>query len=136
MSSTLSSNFGLLIARLLLGALFVMAGIGKLGDVQGFAGYMASGGIPAGLAWPVILFEIVGGIALIVGFQTRIAALALGIFSLVSGVMYHYVPSDQMQMTMFLKNLALTGGYLALAIAGAGAWSLDRVTGSLTAQNA
>jgi putative oxidoreductase len=63
----------LLAARILLGLLFVVAGLGKLGDVAGFCGYMASGGVPAFLAWPVVLFEIVvGGLALIVGFQTRI----------------------------------------------------------------
>lgn len=136
MSTSMTQTSGLLIARILLGVLFVMAGIGKLGDVQGFAGYMASGGVPAILAWPVILLEIIGGLALIVGFQTRLAALALGLFSLASGVLYHYVPGDQMQMTMFLKNIALTGGYLALAIAGPGDWSLDRVMGRAAPQRA
>ncbi|MDU8941973.1 DoxX family protein [Ovoidimarina sediminis] len=127
------NDTALLVARILLGALFVMAGIGKLGDVAGFAGYMASGGVPAFLAWPVIAFEIIGGLALIVGLQTRVAALALGAFSLVSGAMYHFVPADQMQMTMFLKNLALTGGYVAMAVAGAGRFSVDAWTGGKTA---
>ena len=71
---TSSTNGGLLVARILMGLLFVMAGFGKLGDVSGFAGYMASGGIPAFLAWPVVLFEILVGLLLIVGFQTRIVA--------------------------------------------------------------
>ena len=123
------NDAGLLVARVLLGLLFVMAGIGKLGDVSGFAGYMASGGVPGFLAWPVIGLEIIGGIALILGVQTRIAALALGAFSISAGVLYHYVPGDQMQMTMFMKNLALGGGYLALAITGAGRFSLDTLTG-------
>ena len=123
----------LLVARILLGLIFVMAGIGKTGDVAGFAGYMASGGIPAILAWPVILFEILGGLALILGVQTRWAALALGAFSLVAGALYHYVPADQMQMTAFLKNLAMTGGYIALAITGAGRFSVDAWTGTRTA---
>ncbi|KUF11579.1 DoxX family protein [Pseudoponticoccus marisrubri] len=136
MSQTLTSNAGLLVARVLLGLLFVMAGINKLGDVSGFAGYMASGGVPEILAWPVVLFEILVGLALIAGFQTRLAALALGLFSLASGLLYHYVPADPMQMTMFLKNLALTGGYLALALAGPGAWALDRVLGNASPQTA
>lgn len=136
MSKTLTTNAGLLAARILLGALFVMAGFGKLGDVQGFAGYMVTGGIPAFLAWPVVLFEIVGGLALVVGFQTRVAAVALALFSIASGLLYHYVPGDQMQMTSFLKNVALTGGYLALALAGPGAWSLDRATGEAGSQTA
>ena len=71
------TNTQLLVARVLLGLLFVVSGIGKLGDVAGFAGYMASGGVPAFLAWPVVLFEIIGGLALIAGFQTRIVAYAL-----------------------------------------------------------
>jgi putative oxidoreductase len=123
--TTSSHNGGLLVARIFLGVLFLMAGVGKLGDVQGFAGYMASGGIPAALAWPAILVEILGGLALIIGLATRPVAVALALFSLVTGVLYHYVPGDQMQMTNFMKNIALTGGYLALAIAGPGAWSVD-----------
>ena len=126
---TSGTNAGLLAARLLLGILFVMAGIGKLADVDGFGGFMASGGVPAFLAWPVVLFEIVAGLALIAGFATRPVALALGAFCLLSGLLYHYVPADQMQMTTFLKNVALTGGYLALALAGAGAWSVDALRG-------
>lgn len=123
------TNTQLLVARVLLGLLFVMAGIGKLGDVAGFAGFMASGGVPAIFAWPVVLFEIIGGLALIAGFQTRIVAWALGAFCVASGLLYHFDPADQMQMTQVFKNLALAGGYMALAIAGAGAWSLDAKLG-------
>ena len=115
----------LLIARILLGLLFVVAGVGKLGNVEGFGAYMATGGIPAVLAWPVVLFEIGAGLALIAGFQTRITTLALAAFCVVSGLLYHFDPADQMQMTQLLKNLGLAGGYIALFIAGAGAWSLD-----------
>jgi len=120
-----TQNGALLVARILLGLLFVMAGLGKLGGVEGFAGYMASGGVPAVLAWPVILFEILGGLALIAGVQTRAVALALGAFCVVSGVLYHFDPADQMQMTSFLKNVALAGGYVALAVAGPGRYALD-----------
>lgn len=119
-----------LVARVLLAVLFIMAGIGKLGNVEGFAGFMESGGVPGILAWPVILFEILGGLALLAGFQTKLAALALGAFCLASGVLYHFVPADQMQMTMFMKNIALAGGYLALALTGPGAWSVDAWAGS------
>ena len=126
---TTTHNLGTLVARILLAAIFILAGIGKLGDVQGFAGYMASGGVPAFLAWPVILFEILGGIALLIGFLTRPAALALGVFSIVAAVLYHFVPADQAQMTNFMKNIALGGGYLALALLGGGQWSVDAVLG-------
>lgn len=119
------TNSTLLAARVLLALLFIVAGLGKLGDVPGFAGYMASGGVPGFLAWPVVLFEIVAGLAILAGFQTRIAALALGAFCVVSGVLYHFEPANSMQMTLLLKNLGLAGGYLLLAQAGAGAWSVD-----------
>jgi len=122
-------NTGLLAARILLGAIFVIQGYAKTGWVDGFADYMASGGIPAALAWPVILFEIAVGLALIVGFQTRLAAIALALFSIVAAALYHYVPADQMQMIAFQKNLAMAGGYLAIAVTGAGAWSLDALLG-------
>ncbi len=115
----------LLVARILLGLLFVAAGFGKLGDVSGFGAYMATGGLPAALAWPVVLFEIIAGVALILGVQTRLVALSLAGFCVVSGLLYHFDPADQMQMTQLLKNLGLTGGYLALLITGAGAWSVD-----------
>ncbi len=115
----------LLIARILLGLLFVVAGIGKLGDVSGFGAFMATGGIPAALAWPVVLFEILAGLALMIGLQTRLVALALGAFCVASGVLYHFDPTDQMEMTQLLKNLGLTGGYLALWVTGPGAWSVD-----------
>ena len=119
----------LLLARILLGLLFVVAGFGKLGNVEGFGAYMATGGIPAVLAWPVVLFEILAGLALIAGFQTRIAALALAAFCVVSGALYHFDPADQMQMTQLLKNLGLAGGYLLFWITGPGAWSLDAKLG-------
>jgi putative oxidoreductase len=122
---TASNDLPLLLGRVLLGALFVMAGLGKLGDVSGFAGYMASGGVPAFLAWPVVLFEILGGLAIIAGVLTRPVALALAAFCVISAGLYHFVPADQMQMTQFLKNLAIAGGFVALAIAGPGRYAVD-----------
>lgn len=122
----------LLIARIALGLLFLVAGLGKLGNVEGFGAYMASGGIPAALAWPVVLFEILGGLALIAGFQTRIAALALAAFCVASGFLYHFDLADQMQTTQLLKNIGLAGGYLALWVTGAGAWSVDGKLGRTT----
>jgi putative oxidoreductase len=98
----------------------LVAGLGKLGNVDGFAGYMASGGIPAFLAWPTVFFEILAGAVIIAGFQIRLAA-----FCVVTAVLYHFVPADQMQMTQFFKNLGLAGGYLLLANAGSGAFSVD-----------
>ncbi len=121
------------LARVLLGLIFVVAGAGKLADVAGFTAYMTSGGVPAFVAWPVILLELLGGIAVIVGFQTRVAALALAGFSVLAGLMFHFAPSDQMQMTMFMKNLAMAGGLLLLAIYGPGAYAVGRAGRSVAA---
>lgn len=115
-----------LVGRILIGLLFVVAGVGKLGDVAGFTGYLTSGGLPAFLAWPSILFEIVLGLALIVGFQTRIMALLGAGFCVLAAVLYHFAPADQMQMTMFLKNLAIAGGLLMFVAHGPGRFALDK----------
>jgi putative oxidoreductase len=120
------ASYAPLAARILIGALFLVAGLGKLGDVAGFSGYLASGGLPAFLAWPAVLFEIALGLALIAGFQTRIMALLGAAFCVVAGVLYHFDPADQMQMAMFLKNLAIAGGFLLLAAQGAGRLAVDR----------
>jgi putative oxidoreductase len=123
---TALGTFAPLAARILIGLLFLVAGLGKLGDVAGFSGYLASGGLPAILAWPAILFEIVVGLGLIAGFQTRILALLAAAFCVVTAVLYHFVPADQMQMTMFLKNLAIAGGLVLLASHGAGRFAVDK----------
>ncbi len=129
---TSSTSLATLIARILLSVLFLIAGLGKLADVQGFIGYMTSGGVPAFLGYPVIALEILGGLAILVGFQTRVAAILLAGFSILSGLMFHFVPADQMQMNMFFKNLGLAGGFLMLAAYGAGTWSVDGVMGRRT----
>jgi putative oxidoreductase len=120
------NTYAPLTARVLIGILFIVAGVGKLGNVEGFTGYLTSGGLPAILAWPTILLEIVGGAALVAGFQTRIVAVLLAGFTLLAGLLYHFQPADQMQMTSFLKNLAITGGLLMLFAHGAGAVAVDK----------
>jgi putative oxidoreductase len=123
---TALNTFAPLAARILIGVLFLVAGAGKLADPAGFAGYLTSGGLPAFLAWPSILFEIIVGVALIAGFQTRIVALLTAGFCVVAAVLYHFNPADQMQMTMFLKNFAIAGGLILLAAHGAGRYAVDK----------
>src|SRR5262245_45010792 len=125
-----------LLGRVLLALGFVRAGFGKLGNIDGTAAYIASGGLPmpAVLAVLVGLLELVGGIALIVGFKARWAALALGVFTLLASVLFHKfwaVPEAQqmVQQLMFLKNMAVAGGMFMVAALGAGPVSFDnRVT--------
>ena len=119
-------------ARLLMVALFLPAGIGKLTGFAGTVGYISSVGLPfPTLAAAVAtIVEIVGSLALLAGFGTRIAALVLAAFTLVASFFFHAywgVPADQafMQQLLFFKNIAVVGGLLAIAANGAGAWSLD-----------
>jgi putative oxidoreductase len=93
--------------------------------VQGFTGFLTSGGLPGFLAWPAILFELAVAASLILGFQVRVMAFLAAGFCVVTGLLYHFNPADQMAMTMFFKNLALAGGFLMLATNGAGALALD-----------
>ena len=120
------NTYAPLVGRILIAVLFLLAGLGKLADVQGFAGYLQSGGLPAILAWPSILFEIAVGVLLLIGFQTRLVGLAGAAFCVVAAALYHNNFADQMQMVMFLKNLAIAGGFLLLAANGPGRFALDK----------
>lgn len=121
-----------LAGRLLIAALFLPAGIGKIMGFAGTVGYIASVGLPlpavgAALA---IAVEVIGSLALIIGFATRPAALIMAVFTLVASFFFHAywaVPADQQFVTqlLFFKNIAVVGGLLTLVAWGAGAWSLD-----------
>ena len=113
-----------LVARLGLALLFIIAGFGKIGSYEGVAGYMSSMGVPAGLLPLVIALELGGGIAIAVGFQTRLVAFLLAGFSFLSGLIFHS-PLDPNEQTQFLKNLAIAGGFLLLVAHGGGKYSLD-----------
>lgn len=114
-----------LLGRLLLGMIFVLAGANKLGAIDGTVQYLASVGLPGMLAYPAALFELVAGLAIIAGYQTRVAALLLAGFCVVTAFIFHMQPDDQMQMVMLMKNLAIAGGFLVLARTGAGPISID-----------
>jgi putative oxidoreductase len=115
-----------LIGRIMLALIFILAGVGKIQDPAGTAGYMQSVGLPAVLLWPTIALEVIGGICVAIGFQTRYAAFALAIFSIAAAVIFHRNFADQMQMILFLKNIAMAGGLLLLATSERTGFSLDR----------
>jgi len=114
-----------LVGRILLATIFLLSGINKIGGYAATAGYMAAMGVPGALLPLVILLEIGGALAIIVGWQTRITAFLLAGFTLLAGVIFHSNFADQMQMIMFLKNVAITGGFLVLVAHGAGGLSID-----------
>jgi len=121
-----------LIGRILMAVLFVPAGFGKITGFAGTVGYATAMGMPlptVGVAIGLVI-ELAGGLALLLGFGTRIAALALAVFTLVASFIFHAywaVPEAQQMVTqlLFFKNIAVTGGLLAFAAFGAGAWSVD-----------
>jgi putative oxidoreductase len=115
--------------RVLLGHIFLLAGINKISGYEGTAGYMEAMGVPGELLPLVIILEIVGGLALIIGFRTKWAALALAGFTVVAALLFHADFSDQMQTILFMKNWAITGGLLMVYVYGAGELSLDRKLG-------
>lgn len=120
------------LARLLFVVMFLPAGIGKLTGFANTVGYIASAGLPLPAVGAVIALtvEIVGSLALLAGFHTRIAAAVLAVFTLAASVFFHAywaVPAEQAYVTqlLFFKNIAIVGGLLALVAHGAGAWSVD-----------
>lgn len=111
--------------RSFLAAIFLISGLGKIGQYAGTQAYMVATGVPGQLLPLVIALEVAGAIAIIAGWQTRFAALALAGFSLVTALLFHGNIQEQIQMIMFLKNIAIAGGFLLLSVHGAGPWSLD-----------
>lgn len=121
-----------LLGRILLALIFITSGFGKIAGFAGVVGYIASKGLPMAsvVAALTILVELGGGLAIAFGLMTRWAALALAIFSLLAGLIFHAywaVPADQvMSMQInFWKNVAIAGGFLMLAAFGPGAISVD-----------
>ncbi|MGB6045831.1 MAG: DoxX family protein [Pirellulales bacterium] len=113
-------------SRALLAAIFILSGIGKLGAFEGTQAYMEAFGLPGFLLLPTIVFEIGAGLGILVGFKTQLFAVLLAGFSLVTAFVFHANFGDQMQQIMFLKNVAMAGGFLILARVGTSGLSADR----------
>ena len=131
MFASLQNPFAL-IGRILLALLFVPAGFSKLTGFAGTVGYIGSKGVPLPelAAAAAIGVEVGLGLLLLIGWQTRWAALGIAFFTVVISFIFHNfwaVPADQMvqQQQSFFKNIAVVGGLLTVAAWGAGAWSLD-----------
>lgn len=126
-----NSSVLVLAGRALLSAIFILAGFGKLTAIGATAGWFGSLGFPLPTVVVVLvgLLELLGGIAILVGYQTRIAAIALAIFTLAATAVAHLDFADQVQFLFFQKNLAIAGGLFVLAVFGAGALSVDAKRG-------
>jgi putative oxidoreductase len=122
----------LLLGRLAIGVIFVESGFGKLMNLDGFAAGLAERGLPLAGALALIgaAVEFFGGVAAVIGFKARYAALLLVAFTLAATLIAHRFwdvddASARMQQIQFFKNIAITGGFLFLFVSGAGRFSLD-----------
>jgi putative oxidoreductase len=119
------SPWASLAGRVLIALIFITAGWSKIGGYEGTQAYMDAMGVPGSLLPLVILTELGGGILVLLGLFTRYSAFALAGFTILSGILFHGDSADQMQQILFMKNLAIAGGFLFLVANGAGRISLD-----------
>ena len=115
-----------LTGRIFISAIFLLSGFNKIGNYEGTISWMETFDLPGFLLFPAIILEIVAPILIIIGYQTKIAAAALSVFCIATAIIFHNDFSDQMQLTAFLKNIALAGGFLFLVVNGAKGYSLDK----------
>ena len=113
------------IGRLFISGVFVMSGLNKIGNYDNTVGWMEAMGVPGAMLPLAIALEVFGGLAIIAGWKTRIFAALLAGFCLVSAILFHANFEDQVEMIMFMKNVAIAGGFLFLVAHGAGSYSLD-----------
>jgi putative oxidoreductase len=113
------------LGRLLISFMFLMSGLNKAGNYSNTSGWMESMGVSSSILPLVILLEIIGAFAIIVGWHTKITAFLLAGFSIISALIFHSDFSNQVEMIMFMKNFAIAGGFLILVANGAGNYSLD-----------
>ena len=114
-----------ILGRLLLSAIFLINGIGKIFNYEGTIQYMKNFDVPGYLIIPAITVEILFPILLILGYYTKFSALVLSLFTLALAVIFHTDFSNQMQLISFLKNIAIAGGFLIIFVYGPGKYSLD-----------
>ena len=113
------------IGRLLLSMIFIFSGFTKITGYAATQGYMEAMGVPGMLLPLVIAVELLGGIAILLGFKARLVAILMAGFSVVSALLFHQFWIDESQMNPFMKNIAMAGGFLMIFAHGAGAYSID-----------
>ena len=113
------------LGRIFLSALFLIEGINKIFNYEGTIQYMEDFSISGYLAIPAIILEILFPLLLIVGYQTKIAALVMAIFTIVVAIIFHTNFDDHMQFIIFFKDIAIAGGFLIIFANGAGKYSVD-----------
>ncbi len=125
-SSPHLASAGLALGRWLLASIFILEGWSKLRGYEAATAYMTRFGVPGALLPAVIALELGCGLMIAVGWRTRLAAAALAVFCALAAFLFHTNVADRNQLLHLEKDLALAGGLLVLAIAGAGSWSIER----------
>ena len=120
------ANFFDLISRIFISLIFLLSGYNKIFNYENTVVWMEEFGIPGFLLWPAILLEIILPILIIIGYRTQISAILLAIFCIATAVIFHLDFANQMQTIAFLKNFALAGGFLFIAVHGPRDWSLEK----------
>ena len=115
-----------LIGRIFISVLFFLNGIFKINNYDGTIEWMDSYGLPGIMLIPAIIIEIIAPILIIIGYKTKIAAVFLFLFCLSTAFIFHNDFNDQIQLTAFLKNIALAGGFMLLIANGAKGYSIDK----------
>ena len=114
-----------ILGRIFLSTLFLIEGTNKIFNYEGTIQYMENFGVPGYLAIPAIILEILFPLLLIIGYQTKIAALVIIIFTIVVAIIFHTNFDDQMQFITFFKDIAIAGGFIIIFVNGAGKFSVD-----------
>ena len=120
------ANFFDLVGRVFISSIFLLSGYNKIFNYENTVAWMEGFGVPGFLLGPAIAFEILFPILIIIGYQTKISATLLAIFSIATAFIFHFDFSDQMQTIAFFKNFALAGGFLFIAVHGPKEWSMER----------
>tara|TARA_A100001011_G_scaffold50330_1_gene48246 strand:- start:1577 stop:1945 length:369 start_codon:yes stop_codon:yes gene_type:complete len=115
-----------LFGRILISILFLLNGLFKINNYENTIGWMESFDLPGFLLIPAIILEVLAPILVIIGYKTKVAAASLSLFCLATAIIFHNDFSDQVQLTSFLKNIALSGGFIFLVINGPKGFSLDK----------
>ena len=113
------------IGRILLSALFLIEGIGKISMQEDVIMYMADYGVPEILFIPAIILEILFPLLLIIGYKTKLSALIMALFTLTVAIIFHTNFSEEIQVIFFLKDIAIAGGFMIIIVYGPGKISLD-----------
>lgn len=119
-------NFIDLVGRVFISSVFLLSGYNKIFSFDATMSWMEGFGVPGFLLWPTIILEILLPLFIIIGYQTKLSATVLAIFSLATAIIFHSDFNNQMQIIAFLKNLGLAAGFMFIAIHGTKDWSLDK----------